>query len=132
METASKWVVSAKRIIVFTGAGISTESGIPDFRSPGGLWDRYDPRDFTYQKFLSSQEARRKYWIMHTELFALLLRVRPNASHAACFQLDEMGKLDCVITQNVDNLHQDADLLIRAKTGEVLSGIVRRARWRGK
>lgn len=110
IRTAAEWISRAHHVIIFTGAGVSTESGIPDFRSPGGLWDRYDPRDFTYQKFLSSAEARRKYWIMHSELYALLLQVHPNAFHEACTDLDRMGKLDCVITQNVDNLHQNAGL----------------------
>ena len=107
---AALWVEKASRVILFTGAGVSTESGIPDFRSPGGIWERYDPREFTYQRFLTSEEARKTYWKMHTEFYRLLLSVRPNPSHYACVELDRMGKLDCVITQNVDNLHQTAGL----------------------
>ncbi len=100
-------IVNAKRVVVFTGAGISTESGIPDFRSPGGIWDRYDPDDFTYQKFISSPEARKKHWQLLGEGL-LTSGAEPNPAHYAIAELDRLGKLDCVITQNVDNLHQRA------------------------
>jgi NAD-dependent deacetylase len=100
-------IISAKRVVVFTGAGISTESGIPDFRSPGGLWDRFDPADFTYQKFISDPDSRRKHWqLLWKE--RLTREVKPNLAHYAIAGLDRLGKLDCVITQNVDNLHQKA------------------------
>jgi len=100
-------IVNAKRIVVFTGAGVSTESGIPDFRSPGGLWDRFDPDDFTYQKFISDASSRRKQWqLLWKE--RLTGEVKPNPAHYAIAELDRLGKLDCVITQNVDNLHQKA------------------------
>ena len=97
----------ANRVVVFTGAGVSTESGIPDFRSPGGLWTRFDPDDFTLEKFLSSPETRRKQWriLLGGGLFA---DAKPNAAHYAVVELERMGKLACVITQNVDNLHQKA------------------------
>jgi len=98
-------IVNAKKVVVFTGAGISTESGIPDFRSPGGIWDRFDPDDFTYQKFVTDPEARRKQWQMLGE-GGLTSKVEPNPAHCAIAELDRLGKLDCVITQNVDNLHQ--------------------------
>lgn len=110
IETVSEWIAQAKRIIVFTGAGVSTESGIPDFRSPGGLWDRYDPAELGFRRFLESEEARKKYWKMHTELYGLLTQVRPNIAHEACVELDRLDKLECVITQNVDNLHREAGL----------------------
>jgi NAD-dependent deacetylase len=110
IETVSEWIAQAKRIIVFTGAGVSTESGIPDFRSAGGLWDRYDPDEFRFRRFLESEETRRKYWKMHTELYGLLTQVRPNVAHEACVELDRLDKLECVITQNVDNLHTEAGL----------------------
>ncbi len=100
-------IVNAKRVVVFTGAGISTESGIPDFRSPGGIWDRFDPDDFTYQKFISNPESRRRQWQMLQE-GGLTTKAKPNPAHYAIAELDRLGRLDCVITQNVDNLHQKA------------------------
>ncbi len=102
-------VLSASRTVIFTGAGVSTESGIPDFRSPGGLWDRFDPDDFTYQKFISDVSARRRQWqLLWRE--RLTEEVKPNPAHYAIAELDKLGRLDCVITQNVDNLHQKAGL----------------------
>jgi NAD-dependent deacetylase len=100
-------VIESRRIIVFTGAGISTESGIPDFRSPGGIWERFDPDDFTYQKFVSDPESRRKQWQMLREGM-LVGGAEPNPAHYAIAELHQLGKLDCVITQNIDNLHQKA------------------------
>jgi len=100
-------IVDARRIIVFTGAGVSTESGIPDFRSPGGLWDRFDPDDFTYQKFVRNASSRRKQWQLLWR-DRLTGEVKPNPAHYATAELDRLGKLDCVITQNVDSLHQKA------------------------
>ncbi len=102
-------IVKSKRIVVFTGAGVSTESGIPDFRSPGGIWDRFDPDDFTYQKFVSDPAARKKHWQLLRE-GGLTTLAQPNPAHYAITELDRLGKLDCVITQNVDNLHQRAGL----------------------
>lgn len=99
---------SSRKLIVFTGAGVSTESGIPDFRSPGGVWQKYNPEDFYYQKFISSEESREKYWQMSREFYEPLKSAQPNAAHEAVSELGKMGKLDCVITQNIDNLHQRA------------------------
>jgi len=93
----------SKRIIVFSGAGISTESGIPDFRGPGGIWERFAPEDFTYQKFVGDATARRKHWCLFKEFS---LNAKPNPAHLAVGRLSQLGRLDCVITQNVDNLHQ--------------------------
>jgi len=98
-------IINAKKTVVFTGAGVSTESGIPDFRSPGGIWSRFDPDDFTIQKFLRDPEARKKHWQMLGE-GGLTTEAKPNPAHYAIAELDGLGKLDCVITQNVDNLHQ--------------------------
>jgi NAD-dependent deacetylase len=102
-------IIEARKIVVFTGAGISTESGIPDFRSPGGIWSRYDPEEFTIQRFLSSSEARRMHWKMFTEA-GLTAEAEPNPTHYAITELYQLGKLDCIITQNVDNLHQKAGI----------------------
>lgn len=106
-ERVADLIINAQRVVVFTGAGISTESGIPDFRSPGGVWERFDPDDFIYQKFVSDPEARRKQWQMLRE-GGLATEAKPNPAHYAIAELDRLGKLDCVITQNVDNLHQKA------------------------
>jgi NAD-dependent deacetylase len=107
IERLARLIVESKKIIAFTGAGISTESGIPDFRSPGGIWSRYDPEDFTIQKFLSSPAARKTIWKMSLE-GGLLTEAEPNLAHYAIAELYQLGKLDCVITQNIDNLHQKA------------------------
>ncbi len=100
-------IIDAKRVVVFTGAGISTESGIPDLRSPGGIWERFDPDHFTYHKFVSDPAARRKHWQMLRE-GGLTTEAQPNAAHYAIADLNRLGRLDCVITQNIDNLHQKA------------------------
>jgi NAD-dependent deacetylase len=107
IERLAQLIVESKNIVVFTGAGISTESGIPDFRSPGGIWSRYDPENFTIQKFLSSPAARKTIWEMSLE-GGLLTEAEPNLAHYAIAELYQLGKLDCVITQNIDNLHQKA------------------------
>jgi len=104
---AAEMILASKRLVVFTGAGISTESGIPDFRGPGGIWTKFDPDDFTIQKFLKSEETRRKQWKILLE-GGLLSSIKPNRAHLAIAELEEMDRLDCVITQNIDNLHQKA------------------------
>jgi len=103
----AEMIVRARNVVVFTGAGVSTESGIPDFRSPGGIWARFDPEDFTIQRFLASSETRKKQWHILIE-GGLLADAEPNKAHLAIAELEKIGKLDCVITQNVDNLHQKA------------------------
>jgi NAD-dependent deacetylase len=100
-------IIESGKVVVFTGAGISTESGIPDFRSPGGIWSRYDPEDFTIERFLSGPAARRTIWKMSIE-GGLLAEAEPNLAHHAIAELYRLGKLDSVITQNIDNLHQKA------------------------
>jgi len=107
IEQFADLIVESNRIVVFTGAGVSTESGIPDFRSPDGIWTKYDPEDFTYQKYVSSKEARKKMYLMLEES-GLLSGSKPNPAHHAIVELEKMGKLDCIITQNVDGLHQIA------------------------
>ena len=95
---------AARRIVFFTGAGISTESGIPDFRSPGGIWSRFRPIDF--REFMASDEARRETWRRKFETDKTLRAAKPNAGHAAIARLVRAGKASCVITQNIDGLHQ--------------------------
>ncbi|MBM4338632.1 MAG: NAD-dependent protein deacylase [Deltaproteobacteria bacterium] len=108
IEQVARWITQAKRVVVFGGAGLSTESGIPDFRSPGGVWDKYDPEDFYYQKFISSEASREKYWQMATEMYEPMKKAQPNPAHLAIAELEKLGKLDCVITQNIDGLHHKA------------------------
>lgn len=108
ISALSKMVLESKRLVVFTGAGISTESGISDFRSPGGVWERFDPDEFTYQKFLASRENREKYWAFSKSLWHGMSQAKPNQGHCAIAELYRLGKLDCVITQNIDGLHQMA------------------------
>lgn len=103
---ASRLIEDAGLIVAFTGAGISTESGLADFRSAGGLWERH--RIVTYQEFVASHEARVEYWSMRRELIPTLLQARPNMAHRALARLQELGKLTTVITQNIDGLHQKA------------------------
>ncbi|MFC2042276.1 NAD-dependent deacetylase [Chloroflexota bacterium] len=106
IAAAAEMILQANRIVVFTGAGISTESGIPDFRSPGGIWSKFDPNEFTYQNFLASETSREKYWDLNKTTWPVISAAQPNRGHTAIAELHRMGKLDCVITQNIDNLHQ--------------------------
>ncbi len=106
LDVFAKTIYQSKKIVVFTGAGISTESGIPDFRSPGGIWEKYDPNELTYQKFLTLQTSREKYWERQKNLWPIIAAAKPNAGHIAIAELYHMGKLDCVITQDGDGLHQ--------------------------
>jgi NAD-dependent deacetylase len=94
----------ARRVVLFTGAGISTESGIPDFRSPGGIWSRNAPIDF--EAFLESESARQEAWRRRFALDPLLKQARPNRGHRAVATLITRGKAASVITQNIDGLHQ--------------------------
>src|SRR3972149_5907585 len=105
LKEVAQWIVTSKKVIVFSGAGLSTESGIPDFRSPGGVWDRYNPEDFYFQNFLASEASREKYWRMATEMYEPIKTAQPNQAHLAIAELEKLGKLDCVITQNIDGLH---------------------------
>ncbi len=93
-----------KRGVVFTGAGISTESGIPDFRSPGGIWTKYQPIQF--QDFLASEEMRRESWRRKFATDDVMKKAEPNKGHIAVAKLVQKGKVASVVTQNVDGLHQ--------------------------
>ena len=99
-----RMIDEARRIVVFTGAGISTESGIPDFRSPGGIWTRMRPIDFS--EFLASDEARRESWRRRFATDATMRKAEPNRGHRAVATLVNRGKASAVITQNIDGLHQ--------------------------
>jgi NAD-dependent deacetylase len=106
IEAAADMILQSKKLVVFTGAGMSTESGISDFRSPGGVWSRFDPAEFTFQKFLASEEGRENYWEFSSSSWAEMAAAQPNPGHQAIAELYRMGRLDCVITQNIDGLHQ--------------------------
>jgi NAD-dependent deacetylase len=95
---------NARRIVLFTGAGISTESGIPDFRSPGGIWTKQVPIDFS--DFMRSEKARRETWRRRFEMEPILRAARPNRGHRAVATLVRRGTVASVITQNIDGLHQ--------------------------
>src|ERR1700690_3826986 len=93
---------AAARIVLFTGAGISTESGIPDFRSPGGVWTKQAPIDF--QDFVASEQARRESWRRRFASDAVMRNAEPNRGHRAVATLVRRGKAAAVITQNIDGL----------------------------
>jgi NAD-dependent deacetylase len=99
-------IAVAQRIVAFTGAGVSTESGIPDFRSPGGIWDRYAPIQFS--DFLASSEARRETWRRGLQTYPVVAAAQPNPAHLALVELERRGQVLAVVTQNIDGLHQRA------------------------
>lgn len=105
-ERLAELVRASERIIVFTGAGVSTESGLPDFRSPGGVWTRYDPSELTFDRYVADPEVRRRSWQMRREFFETL--PQPNPAHRAIAALESSGRGIGVITQNIDGLHQAA------------------------
>jgi NAD-dependent deacetylase len=96
----------AGTVVGFTGAGVSTESGIPDFRSPGGVWTRYDPRNFEFDRYVADPAVRELSWEMRREFFAT--QASPNPAHRAFARLEAAGRSPGVVTQNIDGLHQDA------------------------
>ncbi|HWU56117.1 MAG TPA: Sir2 family NAD-dependent protein deacetylase [Rhizomicrobium sp.] len=96
----------SRRVVIFTGAGMSTESGIPDFRSPGGIWTKMQPIEF--KDYLSDPDARRLSWQRRLEMEETWNTVRPNAGHRAVAHMVAQGKASHVITQNIDGLHQQS------------------------
>jgi NAD-dependent deacetylase len=104
IKRAAKDIVDSHKTIALTGAGVSVESGIPDFRSAEGLWSKYDPEEYAHiNSFRSNPE---KIWQMIKEMMELVLGAEPNPAHSALAELEQMGLLSSVITQNVDGLHQ--------------------------
>jgi len=98
------WLSNAENAIVFTGAGISTESGIPDFRSPDGIWNKF--RTVYYDEFMASADARHEYWRQKSIGHREFASAEPNAGHRVIAEWEEIGKIRGVITQNIDGLHQ--------------------------
>ncbi len=106
ISEAAKIIKESNNIVVFTGAGISTESGIEDFRSEGGLWSKYDPSIYaSYYHFL---EDPSKFWEMHSELEGTVANAEPNRAHYGIAELEKLGKVKAIVTQNIDMLHQKA------------------------
>ena len=106
IQELKRMLEASRRAIVFTGAGISTESGIPDFRSPGGFWTRHKPIEFS--DFLASEEMRRESWRRKMAAEEAFSQAGPNRGHRAVAGLVERGKVGSVITQNIDGLHQES------------------------
>ena len=104
VDTLRDMVTDAERVVFFTGAGVSTESGIPDFRSPGGVWDRFKP--IYFDDFMSSRESRRETWRRKIETDKTMRKASPNRGHQAIASLVARGKASAIITQNIDGLHQ--------------------------
>jgi NAD-dependent deacetylase len=104
VDDLERMIAEAECMVAFTGAGISTESGIPDYRSPGGIWTKFRPIDFG--DFMASAEARRETWRRKFASHETLQKATPNAGHRALARLVEKGKMAAVVTQNIDGLHQ--------------------------
>lgn len=112
IERAAQALSDSEKIMVFTGAGVSTESGIPDFRGPDGLWTKLDPEDFHIDRYMSSRRVRVMRWGLHLrgDLLGAGAEVKPNAAHLAIVDLWKAGRLSGCVTQNIDGLHQEAGL----------------------
>jgi len=108
IEEAGRWIDAADRVVVLTGAGISTESGIPDFRGPNGVWTRNPAaeKQSTIQNYLAEPEVRKAAW--RSRLDSPAWSAEPNAGHRALVALERRGKLQALVTQNIDELHQRA------------------------
>ena len=106
LSEALPWLREARRILVFTGAGISTESGIPDFRGPNGVWKTRDPQRYTIDRYLADRDVRVERW--QDRLSSALADVQPNPAHLAVTRLQQGGLAPVVVTQNIDGLHQKA------------------------
>src|SRR5262245_49758776 len=104
LKEVAQWLASAQKAAVLTGAGISTESGIPDFRSPGGVWSKY--RTVMFDEFMDSADARYEYWRQKCEMHREFGPAEPNAGHRVLAEWETAGRIRGVITQNIDGLHQ--------------------------
>ena len=107
-QAAREFIAGATRIVGFTGAGISTESGVPDFRSPDGVWARNRTVDF--QEFVSSEAGRVEYWRQKAAAWPAMREAKPNAGHYAFVELQRQGRLLALVTQNIERLHQRSGL----------------------
>jgi NAD-dependent deacetylase len=116
LQRGVELIQASDKILVFVGAGLSTESAIPDFRSPGGVCDKYAPSDFYFDRIVSSESAREKYWQMSTEFWDTMKDALPSRGHYAILRLEALGKLSGIVTQNIDNLHH--------KTGNAPENII--------
>ena len=110
IEEVAGLINRSAKVLVFTGAGVSTESGIPDFRGVDGIWSKYDPEDFTIQKFMADKRARKLHWELLAKGDLSMFKADPNPAHRAIVELYSKGKLYGVVTQNVDGLHQRSGL----------------------
>jgi len=108
IQEIAQRIIRANQVILFTGAGISTESGIPDYRSQGGIWDKFQPVYF--DEFMTSKKARIKYWDQRLDMEKSLKLSKPNKGHSSIARLHELGCLTAVITQNIDGLHQESGI----------------------
>lgn len=106
IQHLARLIDDAKRVVVFTGAGISTESGIPDFRSPTGIWSQTTP--IYFDEYVSSAEARIEAWRRKFEIDKDMIGAEPNRGHRAVAKLVRTGKVSAVVTQNIDGLHQES------------------------
>lgn len=106
LVSVAAWIAGERPTLVFTGAGVSTDSGIPDFRGPNGLWKRQDPAQWTIQRYLADADVRRARW--RARLGSPVGCAAPNAAHAAIVDLERLGVVETVVTQNIDGLHQVA------------------------
>ncbi len=107
-EQIAELIKGSGHTIIFTGAGASTEAGIPDFRSPGGIWTKYDPRVLDINYILSSDEAKREYWKFNKELGKMTEGSEPGDTHKIIAQLESKNLVNTIITQNIDALHEKA------------------------
>lgn len=105
-EKVAQVLREARHVVALTGAGVSVDSGVPDFRSPGGLWERFDPMEYAHIQSFRANPI--KVWAMLREMTGIVKNAKPNPAHLALAEMEQAGKLAAVVTQNIDNLHQKA------------------------